>query len=114
MIAVIVVPVGIRSIPMMRACLVLGCAADLDDAGAGRLRDTGLAVFPAVERVAAFGLVLGFVMGSSEVCATPTSHHLSPPPAIHPAGPDPEPRLSPPKSPPQPSLHAPKPVASQP
>jgi hypothetical protein len=47
---------------IMRACLVLGPAADLDDAGADRLRDAGLAVFRAIERVAAFGLVLGLVM----------------------------------------------------
>src|SRR6478672_5734572 len=67
MIAAIVAPVGIRSIAMMRACLVSGPAADLDDAGADRLREAGLAVFRAVERVAAFGLVLGLVMGSSEV-----------------------------------------------
>src|SRR5258706_15517507 len=72
MIAAIVVPVGIRSIAMMRACLVLGRVADLDDAGPDRLRDGGLAVFRAVERVAAFGLVLGLVMGSSEVHATPS------------------------------------------
>jgi Spy/CpxP family protein refolding chaperone len=73
MIAAIVVPVGIRSIAMMRACLVLGRAADPDDAGAGCLRDTGLAVFRAVERDAAFGLDLGLVMGSSEVCAAPAA-----------------------------------------
>jgi len=70
MIAAIVVPVGIRSIAMMRACLVLGRGADLDDAGAGCLRDTDVAVFRAVERGAAFGLDLGLVMGSSEVDAT--------------------------------------------
>src|ERR1700682_2503942 len=73
MIAAIVAPVGIRSIAMMRACLVSGPAADLDDAGADRLRDGGLAVFRAVERVAAFGLVLGLVMGSSEVHAVPSA-----------------------------------------
>src|SRR6476620_5676087 len=67
MIAAIVAPVGIRSIAMMRACLVSGPAADLDDAGADRLREAGLAVFRAVERV--FGLVLGLVMGSSDVNA---------------------------------------------
>ena len=44
---------------MMRACLVSGPAADLDDAGADRLREAGLAVFRAVERVAALGLVIG-------------------------------------------------------
>src|SRR5882757_6215341 len=73
MIAAIVAPMGIRSIAMMRACLVLGRTADLDDAGADRLRDAGLAVFRTVERVAAFGLVLGLVMGSSEVHAAPSA-----------------------------------------
>src|SRR5467141_4280109 len=73
MIAAIVAPVGIRSIAMMRACLVSGPAADLDDAGADRLREAGLAAFRAVERVAAFGLVLGLVMGSSEVHAAPSA-----------------------------------------
>jgi len=53
MIAAIVAPVGIRNIAMMRACLVSGLAADLDGAGADRLRAAGLAVFRAVERVAA-------------------------------------------------------------
>ena len=61
--AAIVAPAGVRSIAMMRACLVSGPAPGLDDAGAGRLRETGLAVFRAVERLAAFGLDLGFVMG---------------------------------------------------
>src|ERR1700694_3898228 len=70
MIAAIVAPVGIRSIAMMRACLVSGLAAGFDDASAGRLREAGLAVFRAVDRAAAFGLNLGLVMGSSEVCAT--------------------------------------------
>src|ERR1700680_2322265 len=67
MIAAIVAPAGVRSIAMMRACLVSGPAAGFDDASAGRLREAGLAGFRAVERVAAFGLVLGLVMGSSEV-----------------------------------------------
>src|SRR5258708_38307272 len=39
-----------------------------DDAGAGRLRDTGLATFRAVERVAAFDMDFCLVMGASEVC----------------------------------------------
>ena len=47
MIAAIVAPVGIRNIAMMRACLVSGLAADLDGAGADRLRAAGLAVFRA-------------------------------------------------------------------
>src|SRR5260370_38674804 len=45
----IVAPAVVRSIAMMRACLVWGPAAGtgLDDAGPGRLRDTGLAPFRA-------------------------------------------------------------------
>jgi len=70
--AATVAPAGVLSIAMMRACLVSGPAADLDDAGADRLRTPDLAVFRAVERVAAFGLDLGLVMGSSEICATPS------------------------------------------
>jgi hypothetical protein len=73
MIAAIVAPADVRSIAMMRACLVSGPAAGFDDAGAGRVRDAGLAAFRAVERVAAFGLDLGLVMGSSEVDATPAA-----------------------------------------
>jgi len=111
----IVAPAGVRSIAMMRACLVLGPAAGtgLDDAGAGRLRDTGLATFRAVERVAAFDLDFGLVMGSSEVCATPSVAPPQPRPAKHPAGPDPKARLSRPKSPQQRSDHARKPVISE-
>src|SRR5260370_17068096 len=95
MIAAIVVPVGIRSIAMMRACLVLGRAADLDDAGAGCLRDTGLAVFWAVERGAAFGLDLGLVMGSSEV--DPTKSAPPPQPRLRKT-----PRTAKPPNPPRP------------
>jgi hypothetical protein len=57
---------------MMRAWLLSGSAADLDDTGADRLRDGGLAVFRAVELAAAFGSVLGLDMGFSEVYATPS------------------------------------------
>src|SRR5258707_15672075 len=73
MIAAIVAPVGIRNIAIMRACLVSGSAVDLDNAGVDRLREAGLAVFRAVKRVAAFGLVLGLVMESSEVHAAPSA-----------------------------------------
>src|SRR5712672_3555401 len=73
MIAAIVAPAGVRSIAMMRACLVSGSAAGFDDAGTGRLREAGLAVFRTVERVAAFDLDLGLVMGSSEVHAAPSA-----------------------------------------
>jgi hypothetical protein len=66
MIAAIVAPVGFRSIAMMRACLVSDPAADPDDAGPDRLR--GLAVFRAIERVAAFGSVLGLVMDPPGSC----------------------------------------------
>jgi hypothetical protein len=50
MIAAIVAPAGVRSIAMMRACLVAGRAADIDDAGVGRLRDLGLLEFGEAER----------------------------------------------------------------
>src|SRR5258707_7992886 len=72
MIAAIVAPAGVRSIAMMRACLVSVPAASLDDVGADRGRDLALLVFRAIERIAAFGLDFGLVMGSSEVCATPS------------------------------------------
>jgi hypothetical protein len=104
MIAAIVAPVGIRNIAMMRACLVSGLAADLDGAGADRLRATGLAVFRAVERVATFGLVLGLVMGSSEVHAAPSAAPPQPRPGNYPAGQDPEARLS------RPSHHSNAPI----
>jgi hypothetical protein len=84
--------------------LVSGPAADLDDAGADRLREAGLAVFRAVERVAAFGLVLGLVMGSSEVYAAPSAAPPQPRPGKHPAGQDPEARFS------RPSHHSNAPI----
>src|SRR5258705_3045040 len=59
----IVAPAGVRSIAIMRACLVSVPAADPDVVGVDRLRAAGLRVFRAVERVAGFGLVLGLVMG---------------------------------------------------
>jgi hypothetical protein len=49
----------------MRACLVSDPAFGFDDAAAGRLREADLLVFRAIERVAAAGLALGLVMGSS-------------------------------------------------
>ena len=73
MIAAIVAPAGVRSIAMMRACLVVGRAADFDDAGVGRLRDLDLLDFGEAERVAALAVDLGLVMGSSEVHATPSA-----------------------------------------
>jgi hypothetical protein len=73
MIAAIVVPGGIRSMSKIRACLVLGPAADLADAGSDCLRGAGLTVLRAIERVVAFGLVLDLVIGSPEVYATPSA-----------------------------------------
>jgi hypothetical protein len=73
MITAIIAPAGLRSIAMMRACLVSGRVAALDDASAGRLREAGLAAFLAVDRLAAFGLDFGLVMGSSEVYAAPSA-----------------------------------------
>src|SRR5260370_12375268 len=100
MIAAIVAPVGIRNIAMMRACLVLGRAADLDDAGAGCLRDPGLAVFRAVVRGADSALDLDLVMGSSEVDATPYPAPPRPPLGQPPASLSPRSPPAPPPCPP--------------
>src|SRR6266850_1877253 len=56
------------------------CNANLDEAGTNRLRDAGLAVLRAFERVAALGLDLGLVTGFSEVHAAPSAA----PPQPHP------------------------------
>jgi len=61
-----VAPAGVRSIAMMRSCLVLVRAAGFDDRRAGGLRDLGFLVFRPVEWVAALTLDLRLVMGSSE------------------------------------------------
>jgi len=88
--AAIVAPAGVRSIAMMRACLVAGRAADFDDAGVGRLRDLDLLDFGEAERVAALAVDLGLVMGSSEVDATPSAAPPQPRRVNHPAGQDPK------------------------
>jgi hypothetical protein len=76
---------------MIRACLVSGLAANLDDAGAAdRLPGANLAVFPAVDRLSTFRLDLGLVMGSSEVCAAPSAAPPQPRLGNHPAGQDPK------------------------
>lgn len=89
MIAAIVVPAGIRSIAMIRACLVSGRIAVFKDEGANRKRVLDLLVDREVERTAAFCLDLGLVMGSSEVRATPSAAPPQPRRANHPAGRDP-------------------------
>jgi len=78
MMAAIVAPPGDRSIATMRACLVSGRAADFDDAGADRVRDSRLLIFRAAERVATLVFDLDLVMGSSEVARRYPPHHLSP------------------------------------
>jgi len=93
MIAAIVVPAGVRSIAMIRACLVSGRIAVFEDEGANRMRVLDLLVDREVERTAAFGLDLGLVMGSSEVRATPTAAPPQPRQANYPAGRDPKGRL---------------------
>src|SRR5258707_12049993 len=50
MIAAIVAPAGVRSIAMMRACLVLGRVGDLDAASTDCSRDLGLLAFRAGKR----------------------------------------------------------------
>ena len=87
MIAAIVVPVGVRSIAMIRACLVSGRIAVFEDVGASRVRDLDLLLDREVERAAAFGFDLGLVMGSSKVRATPSAAPPQPRRANHPAGP---------------------------
>src|SRR6266446_7169910 len=109
----IVAPAGVRSIAMMRACLVLDRATGFDDACAGRLREAGLPAFRAVERAAAFRLDLGLVMGSSEVHAAPSAAPPQPRPGKPPGRADPEACLSRSKSPQQRSDHARKPVISE-
>src|SRR6478609_4182409 len=93
MIAAIVVPAGVRSIAMIRACLVSGRIAVFEEEGANRMRVLDLLVDREVERTAAFGLDLGLVMGSSEVRATPSAAPPQPRRANHPAGRDPMGRL---------------------
>src|ERR1700730_1207460 len=106
-------PAGVRSIAMMRACLVAGRAADFDDAGVGRLRDLDLLDFGEAERVAALAVDLGLVMGSSEVHATPSAAPPQPRRASYRAGPDPDARPSRSKTPQQRSDHARKLVISE-
>ena len=93
MIAAIVVPAGVRSIAMIRACLVSGRIAVFEDEGADRMRVLDLLVDRELERTAAFGLDLGLVMGSSEVRATPSAAPPQPHRANYPAGRDPMGRL---------------------
>ena len=83
MIAAIVAPVGIRSIAMMRACLVSGPAADLDDAGADRLPEAGLAVFRAVERSQPSAWFWAWSWDPLKFMRRHPPHHLSPARANH-------------------------------
>src|SRR5258708_3902401 len=89
MIAAIVAPAGVRSIATIRLCFVSARGADLDEAGADLARDAAFRIFRAVERVAAFGLDFGLVMGSSEVYAAPSAAPPQPRPGKSPgrAGP---------------------------
>src|SRR5215204_745493 len=87
MIAAIVVPAGVRSIAMIRACLVSGRIAVFEDEGANRMRVLDLLVDREVERTAAFGLDLGLLMGSFEVRATPSAAPPQPRRANHPRDP---------------------------
>lgn len=89
MIAAIVVPAGVRSAAMIRACLVSGCAAGFEDEGAGRVRDFGFLVTLDVGRAATLVFDFDLVIGSSEVAR----HHrrtTSAPPGRTPGRADPE------------------------
>ena len=74
MMAAIVVPLGSRSIAMMRAYLVSDCTADFVD----RARGLPLLMFRAAERVAILVLDLGVFMRASELAWRRPPHHLSP------------------------------------
>jgi hypothetical protein len=63
MIAAIVVPAGVRSIAMMRACLVSGRVAAFEDEGDSRVRDLDLLEDREVERATALRLRFGFGHG---------------------------------------------------
>src|SRR5258708_6956959 len=78
MMAAIVAPAGDRSIAMMRACLVSGRDARLDDAGTDCVRVLPLLIFRAAERVATLVFDLNLVMGSSGVARRRPPHHLGP------------------------------------
>src|SRR5712671_5260984 len=93
MIAAIVVPAGVRSIAMIRACLVSGRIAVFADEGADRMRVLDLLVDREMGPAAALGFDLGLVMGSSEVRATPSAAPPQPRRANYPAGRDPLGRL---------------------
>src|SRR5260370_4310670 len=86
-------PAGVRSIAMIRACLVSGRIAIFEDEGASRVRVLDLLADREVERAAALGFDFGLVMGSSEVRATPTAAPPQPRQANYPAGHDPKVRL---------------------
>ena|SRR6267378_791851 len=113
MIAAIVVPAGVRSIAMIRACLVSGRVAVYEDEGDSRVRDLDLLVDREVERAAALGFDLGLVMESSEVRATPSAAPPQPRRANHPAGRDSKGRLGRPQPAQQRSNQARKPVISE-
>jgi len=77
--------------PQLLADYTVSCfALGLDGAAWGRLRVAGLAIFRAIERVAAFGLELRLLMGSSEVGATLSVAPPQPYPGKYPAGQDPK------------------------
>ena len=76
MIAAIVAPAGVRSIAMMRACLVSGRLEVFGGECGDRERGFDLRVVRAALRVEALDLDL--VMGSSEVMRRHPPHHLSP------------------------------------
>src|SRR5450755_4163786 len=86
---------GDRSIPIMRPCLVSGRTVVFEDEGASGVRDLDLRVDREVERAAALGFDLAFVMESSEVRAAPSAAPPQPRRVNHPAGRDPKGRLGP-------------------
>src|SRR5712672_3126157 len=94
MIAAIVAPAGVRSIAMIRACLVSGRIAIFEDEGASQVRVLDLLADREVERAAALGFDFGLVMWDPlRFVRRQPPHHLSPAQANYPAGRDPKGRL---------------------
>ena len=77
----------------MRACLVSGRVEVFGVEGADRERGLDLLIVRAAERLEVLDFDLDLVMGSSEVCATPSVAPPQPRPSKTPAGQDPEARI---------------------
>jgi hypothetical protein len=110
MIAAIVAPAGVRSIAMMRACLVLGRVGDYTPPA--QIARGIWACWP-FGRLSRPHWIWAWSWDPPRFMRRHPPHHLSPAWAKHPAGPDPEASPSRPKSPQQRSDQTRKPVNSE-